>query len=97
MTKYTPETFFQEYINFKTFCNLRRCGVIPVQSYHSHICPQLPGLGLTSNTAGAWLKKGTVSPVYNWVKIIWLDRPWLTHQAIATFTVPLIAPGFYSS
>jgi hypothetical protein len=25
---------------------LRRCGVIPVQSFGSHICPQPPALGL---------------------------------------------------
>jgi hypothetical protein len=29
----------------QTFLGLRRCGVIPVQSFGSHICPQLPGLG----------------------------------------------------
>jgi hypothetical protein len=27
--------------------------------------------------------KGTVSPVYNWLKVVSLDRPWLTHQALA--------------
>jgi hypothetical protein len=46
LTRYTPETFFEEYINFKIFLYLRRCGVIPVQSFGSHICPQLPALGL---------------------------------------------------
>jgi hypothetical protein len=30
LTKYTPGMFFEEYINFKTFCYLRHCGVIPV-------------------------------------------------------------------
>ncbi len=45
-TRHTPETFFQEYINFKIFCVLRHCGVIPVQSFGSHICPQPHGLGL---------------------------------------------------
>jgi hypothetical protein len=24
-----------------------------------------------------------VSPVKNWLKVVWLDRPWLTHQAQA--------------
>jgi hypothetical protein len=38
-TRYTPKTFFEEYINFKNFCYLRHCGVLPVQSYESHICP----------------------------------------------------------
>jgi hypothetical protein len=38
LKKYTPETFSEEYI--------RHCGVIPVQSFGSHIHPQLPGLGL---------------------------------------------------
>jgi hypothetical protein len=28
LTKYTPETFFEEYINFTIFCYFRRCGVI---------------------------------------------------------------------
>jgi hypothetical protein len=38
--------FFEEYINFKILRYLRRCGVIPVQSFGSHIRPQPPGLGL---------------------------------------------------
>ncbi len=38
--------FFEEYINFKIFCYLWCCGVIPVQSFGSHICPKPPGLGL---------------------------------------------------
>jgi hypothetical protein len=46
LTKYTPETFFEEYIYFKIFCCLRHCGVIPVQSFGSHIRPQPPGLWL---------------------------------------------------
>ncbi len=25
--------------------------------------------------------KGTVLPVYNCLKVLWLDTPWLTHQA----------------
>ncbi len=37
---------FEEYINFKIFCFLWHCGVIPVQSFRSHIRPQPPGLGL---------------------------------------------------
>ncbi len=27
LTKYLPETFFEEYMNFKIFCYLRHCGV----------------------------------------------------------------------
>jgi hypothetical protein len=46
VTKYTPMTFFKEYIIFKNFCYLRCFGVIPVQSFGSHIRPLLPGLGL---------------------------------------------------
>jgi hypothetical protein len=41
-------TIFEEYINFKIFRNLKCCGVIPVQSFGSHIHPQLPRLGLIS-------------------------------------------------
>ncbi len=47
-TKYTPETFFEENINVEIFLKLRCGGVIPVQSFGSHIRPQLPGLGLFS-------------------------------------------------
>jgi hypothetical protein len=36
--KYSQE-FFENYINFKNFCSLKRCGVIPVQSFGSHITP----------------------------------------------------------
>jgi hypothetical protein len=49
LTRYTHETFFEEYINLKIFRNLSRCGVIPVRSFGSHIRPQLHGLGLKSN------------------------------------------------
>jgi hypothetical protein len=42
LTKYTPKTFFKEYINFLKICYLRRYGVIPVKSFESHIGPQLP-------------------------------------------------------
>jgi hypothetical protein len=45
LTRYNLETFFEEYINFKIFHYLSHCGVIPVQSFGSHIRPQLPGLG----------------------------------------------------
>ncbi len=37
--------FFEEYINFKSCRYLKHCGVIPVQSFGSNICPQPPGLG----------------------------------------------------
>jgi hypothetical protein len=33
---------FDEYINFKIFL----CGVVPVQSFGGHICPNPPGIGL---------------------------------------------------
>ncbi len=45
LTRYTHETFFEEYMNFKTHY-LSLCGVIPLQSFGSHICPQPHGLGL---------------------------------------------------
>ncbi len=41
-TRYTHEMFFEVYINFK----IVHCGVIPFQSFRSHICPQPHGLGL---------------------------------------------------
>jgi hypothetical protein len=41
--KIYSETFFEEYNNFKIFHYLKHCGVIPVQSFRSHIHPQLPG------------------------------------------------------
>ncbi len=47
LTRYTHETFFEEYINFKIFSYLSHCGVIPVRSFGSHIRPQPHGLGLT--------------------------------------------------
>jgi hypothetical protein len=46
LTRYTHEMFFEEYINIKNFRNLSHCGVIPVQSFGSHIRPQPHGLGL---------------------------------------------------
>jgi hypothetical protein len=39
LTRYTPKTFFEEYINFKIFSYLRHCGVIHVQSFGSHTPP----------------------------------------------------------
>ncbi len=48
LTKYTHETFFEEYLNFKIFRNLSHCGVIPVRSFGSHIRPQPHGLGLSA-------------------------------------------------
>ncbi len=46
LTRYTHETFFEEYINIKIFRYLSHCGVIPVRSFGSHIRPQPHGLGL---------------------------------------------------
>jgi hypothetical protein len=46
LTRYTHETFFEEYITIKFFRNLSHCGVIPVRSFGSHIRPQPHGLGL---------------------------------------------------
>ncbi len=45
-TRYTHKTFFEEHINFKIFCYLSHCEVIPVRSFGSQIRPQLHGLGL---------------------------------------------------
>ncbi len=49
LTRYTHETFFEEYINIKKFRNLSHCRVIPVRSLGSHIRPQPHGLGLRSS------------------------------------------------
>jgi hypothetical protein len=46
LTRYIPAKFFEEYIIFKILHYLRHCGVIPVQSFGSHIHPQPPKLGL---------------------------------------------------
>ncbi len=46
LTRYTHETFIEEYINFKNFRKLSHCGVIPVRSFGSQIRPQPHGLGL---------------------------------------------------
>ncbi len=45
LKRYTHETFFDKYVNFQNHY-LSRCGVIPVQSFRSHIRPQPHGLGL---------------------------------------------------
>ncbi len=46
LTRYTHETFFKEYTNFKGHY-LSHCRDIPLQSFGSHIRPQPHGLGLT--------------------------------------------------
>jgi hypothetical protein len=43
---YFQDKFLRNTLFLKIFCYLRRCGVIPVQSFKSHIRPQPPGLGL---------------------------------------------------
>jgi hypothetical protein len=45
LTRYTHETFFEEYMNFETHY-LSPCRVIPLQSFGSHIRPQPHRLGL---------------------------------------------------
>jgi hypothetical protein len=45
LTRYTHETFSEEYMNFETHY-LSHCRVIPLQSFGSHIRPQPHGLGL---------------------------------------------------
>jgi hypothetical protein len=44
--KIYSQDLLEEYINFKNFCYLRRCGVIPVQSFGSHIHSQPSGFEL---------------------------------------------------
>ncbi len=45
LTRYTHEMFFEEYTNFEAHY-LSRCRDIPLQSFGSHLRPQLHGLGL---------------------------------------------------
>jgi hypothetical protein len=45
LTRYTHETFFEEYANFEAHY-LSHCRVIPLQSFGSHIRPQPHELGL---------------------------------------------------
>jgi hypothetical protein len=45
LTRYTHETFFEEYTNFEGHY-LSRCRDIPLQSFGSNIRPQPHGLGL---------------------------------------------------
>jgi hypothetical protein len=45
LERYTHETFFEEYMNFKTHY-FSHCRVIPLQSFGSHKRPQPHGLGL---------------------------------------------------
>jgi hypothetical protein len=45
LTRYTHKTFFEEYTNFQAHY-LSHCGVIPLQSFGSHLRPQPHGLGL---------------------------------------------------
>jgi hypothetical protein len=45
LTRYTHETFFEEYMNFEGHY-LSRCRDISLQSFGSHIRPQPHGLGL---------------------------------------------------
>ncbi len=53
----TRKMIFEEYINFKIFCYLRHCGVIPVQSFGSPICPQASRLGLKNYIPRVSLKR----------------------------------------
>jgi hypothetical protein len=45
LTRYTHETLFEKYVNFQNHY-LSHCGVIPDQSFRSHIRPRPHGLGL---------------------------------------------------
>jgi hypothetical protein len=46
VNKIYSQDVFEEYINFQNKILLNRCGVIPSQSFGSHVRPQLPRLGL---------------------------------------------------
>jgi hypothetical protein len=51
LTRFTHETFFEEYTNFEAHY-LSRCRDIPLQSFGSHIRLQLHGLGLNKVKLG---------------------------------------------
>jgi hypothetical protein len=50
LTRYTHETFFEEYTNFEAHY-LSHCRVIPLQSFGSYIRPHPHGLGLIVTVA----------------------------------------------
>ncbi len=52
-TRYTHETFFEEYTNFEGHY-LSSCRDIPLQSFGSHLSPQPHGLGLIAKSGGIW-------------------------------------------
>ncbi len=54
LTRYTHETFFEEYTNFQAYY-LSHCGVIPLQSIGNHLRPQPHGLGLKAGCNGTLL------------------------------------------
>ncbi len=54
LTRYTHETFFEEYTNFEAHY-LSHCRVIPFQSFGSHIRPQPHGLGIKPRLCTALL------------------------------------------
>jgi hypothetical protein len=56
LTRYIQNTFFVEYINFKSHY-LCHYGVISVQSFGSHIGPHRPGLGLIFVFTGASIEE----------------------------------------
>jgi hypothetical protein len=59
LTRYTHETFFEEYTNFEGHY-LSRCRDIPLQSFGNHIRPQPHGLGLTEDQCIWWSTKGFI-------------------------------------
>jgi hypothetical protein len=65
--------FFEEYINFKKFCYLRHCGVIPVQSFGSHIHPQSPGFGLRDLYFSGGCKY--INVITSWLNIATFHSP----------------------
>jgi hypothetical protein len=60
LARYNPELFFDEYINCKIFHYLSHCGVVPVQSFGSHILPQQPGLRLRATLHDFYLSVITI-------------------------------------
>jgi hypothetical protein len=67
LTRYTHETFFEEYMNFKTHY-LSHCRVISLQSFGSHTyMPQPHGLGLSSQPGQNADSLHVSCLIFNWM------------------------------
>ncbi len=69
LTRYTHETFFEKYVNFPNHY-LSHCGVMPVQSFGSHIRPQPHGLGLRCRNKFYDLKRKLYFNLKNKISVV---------------------------